>query len=179
MPARLALYRQLHPDVQIELNITNRNVDIIAEGFDLVVRRDIYPTAAGGKKLEDAALCLVASPAYLRSTARPLSKIADLRHHSCLTFIMPATGKVAEWVFREDGGISAGCRRHLCMSPMMCSGWSRWPCRAGICQSYAFIVQEAIARGSWFLFFRRSPDVHGLSRCFTRRIKASQPLPGH
>lgn len=104
LPAPLALYRQLHPDVQIELNITNRNVDIIAEGFDLVVRQGHLPDSGlVAKKLEDAALCLVASPAYLRSTARPLSKIADLRHHSCLTFIMPATGKVAEWVFREDG----------------------------------------------------------------------------
>lgn len=43
LPARLALYRQLHPDVQIELNITNRNVDIIAEGFDLVVRQGHLP----------------------------------------------------------------------------------------------------------------------------------------
>lgn len=149
LPARLALYRQLHPDVQIELNITNRNVDIIAEGFDLVVRQGHLPDSGlVAKKLEDAALCLVASPAYLRSTARPLSKIADLRHHSCLTFIMPATGKVAEWVFREDGrDISWLPTSSLHVSDDVLGVVSLALQGAGICQSYAFIVQEAIARG--------------------------------
>ncbi|WP_147733939.1 LysR family transcriptional regulator [Klebsiella quasipneumoniae] len=149
LPPRLALFRQLHPDVQIELNMTNRNVDIIAEGFDLVVRQGHLPDSGlVAKKLEDAGLCLVASPAYLRSTTQPLNKISDLRHHSCLTFILPATGKVAEWVFREnDQDINWLPPSSLHVSDDVLGVVSLALAGAGICQSYAFIVQEAVARG--------------------------------
>lgn len=69
LPPLLARFSQQYPHVQVELNITNRNVDLIAEGFDLAVRLGQMPDSGlVARKLEDAALLLVASPAYLHRT---------------------------------------------------------------------------------------------------------------
>ena len=50
-----------HPRVQVELNITNRNVCLIAGGFDLAICLEQMPDSGSvARKLEDAALLLVA-----------------------------------------------------------------------------------------------------------------------
>ena len=61
---------------------------------------------------------------------------------------MPATGKVAEWVFREnDQDINWLPPSSLHVSDDVLGVVSLALAGAGICQSYAFIVQEAVARG--------------------------------
>ncbi|KAI3477783.1 hypothetical protein L1887_60430 [Cichorium endivia] len=61
LPPLLAHYNQRYPRVQVELNITNRNVDLIAEGFDLAIRLGQLPDSGlVARKLEDAALLLPA-----------------------------------------------------------------------------------------------------------------------
>ena len=57
-------FAQRYPDVQLDLQLTNRNVDIIEEGFDLAVRGRTPPDSGlVARKLEDAELVIVASPA--------------------------------------------------------------------------------------------------------------------
>ncbi|HBV5207674.1 TPA: LysR family transcriptional regulator, partial [Enterobacter hormaechei] len=103
LPPLLARFSQQHPRVQVELNITNRNVDLIAEGFDLAIRLGQMPDSGlVARKLEEAALLLVASPAYLHRMGVPQT-LDELQQHSCLPFIMPRTGRIAPWVFRDDG----------------------------------------------------------------------------
>jgi len=78
-------------------------VDLVAEGFDLAIRLGQLPDSGlVGRKLEDAALMLVASPEYLqrRGTSQTLE---DLQQHTCLPFVMPRTGRLASWVFRDGG----------------------------------------------------------------------------
>lgn len=43
LPPLLARFSQHYPRVQVDLNITNRNVDLIAEGFDLAIRLGQMP----------------------------------------------------------------------------------------------------------------------------------------
>lgn len=65
LPPLLQRFGSQYPRVQVELNITNRNVDLVAEGFDLAIRLGTLPDSGlVARKLEDAALCLVASPEY-------------------------------------------------------------------------------------------------------------------
>lgn len=102
LPPLLARFSQHYPRVQVDLNITNRNVDLIAEGFDLAIRLGQMPDSGlVARKLEDAALLLVASPAYLHRMGTPQT-LDDLHRHMCLPFILPRTGRIAPWVFRED-----------------------------------------------------------------------------
>jgi len=85
----------------VELNITNRNVDLVAEGFDLAIRLGQLPDSGlVGRKLEDAALVLVAAPEYLERRGTPQT-LGHLEQHLCLPFVMPRTGRLAPWVFRD------------------------------------------------------------------------------
>ncbi|MFH7479512.1 LysR substrate-binding domain-containing protein, partial [Pseudomonas syringae pv. tagetis] len=75
------------PQVQVELNITNRNVDLVAEGFDLAIRLGQLPDSGlVGRKLEDAPLLLVAAPDYLQRRGTPQT-LEDLQQHLCLPFV--------------------------------------------------------------------------------------------
>jgi DNA-binding transcriptional LysR family regulator len=76
-----------HPGVKLELNVTDRNVDIIREGYDLAVRMgDLRDAALISRKLADLHWILVASPAYLEKRGRP-ETVADLRSHSCVRYL--------------------------------------------------------------------------------------------
>ena len=103
LPEKLARFSREHPQVHIELNISNRNVDLVAEGFDLAVRLGALPDSGlAARRLEDAALCMVASPDYLRRVGTPTRR-EQLAEHACIPFVMPSSGRIAPWLFREDG----------------------------------------------------------------------------
>ena len=76
-----------HPRVKLELNVTDRNVDIIREGYDLAIRMgSLRDTELVGRKLADLRWILVASPAYLEQRGHPKT-IEDLRMHSCVRYL--------------------------------------------------------------------------------------------
>src|SRR5260221_9070487 len=76
-----------HPGVKLELNVTDRNVDIIREGYDLAVRMgNLRDAALISRKLADLHWILVASPTYLNKRGRP-DTIEDLRSHSCVRYL--------------------------------------------------------------------------------------------
>ncbi|HDR2512764.1 LysR family transcriptional regulator [Enterobacter ludwigii] len=165
LPPLLAQFSQHYPRVQVDLNITNRNVDLIAEGFDLAIRLGQMPDSGlVARKLEDAALLLVASPAYLHRMGTPQT-LDDLHRHMCLPFILPRTGRIAPWVFREDERDVDW----LPASPIETSDdvlgvVSLAEHGMGICQSYEFIVQDRIQRGQ---LVEVLPHLRGRSRPFS------------
>ncbi|MEB7566536.1 LysR family transcriptional regulator [Enterobacter mori] len=165
LPPLLACFSQQYPHVQVELNITNRNVDLIAEGFDLAVRLGQMPDSGlVARKLEDAALLLVASPAYLHRTGVPQT-LDELQQHRCLPFIMPRTGRIAPWVFRDDGrDVDWLPRSTFEISDDVLGVVSLAEQGMGICQSYEFIVRDRIARGQ---LVEVLPHLRGRSRPFS------------
>ena len=77
LPLRLRDFAARHPQVEIELSIGNRNVDLVAEGFDIAIRAGELPDSGlVARPLEDATFRLVAAPAYLQAHGVP----ADLRY---------------------------------------------------------------------------------------------------
>lgn len=165
LPSLLARFARQYPHVKVELNITNRNVDLIAEGFELAIRLGQMPDSGlVARKLEDAALVLVASPDYLHRMGKPQT-LEELRLHMCLPFILPRTGRIAPWVFREDG-------RDIDWLPVSSVETSEDVLGVvslaeqgmGICQSYAFIVEERIQRGQ---LVEVLPTLRGRSRPFS------------
>lgn len=103
LPPMLAAFARRHPQVQVELNITNRNVDLAAEGYDLAIRSGPLPDSSmAARKLEDGPMILVASPAYARA-AGPLDTFDDLQRQRCIAFVRPSTGRVIPWLLRVDG----------------------------------------------------------------------------
>jgi DNA-binding transcriptional LysR family regulator len=103
LPPLLAAFARRHPHVQIELNITNRNVDLAAEGYDMVLRSGPLPDSSlVARTLEHGPLALVASPGYVRD-AGPMESLEDLQRQRCIGFVRPSTGRVIPWLLRVDG----------------------------------------------------------------------------
>lgn len=165
LPPLLAQFSQHYPRVQVDLNITNRNVDLIAEGFDLAIRLGQMPDSGlVARKLEDAALLLVASPAYLHRMGTPQT-LDDLHRHMCLPFILPRTGRIAPWVFREDErDVDWLPASTIETSDDVLGVVSLAEHGMGICQSYEFIVQDRIQRGQ---LVEVLPHLRGRSRPFS------------
>lgn len=177
LPAVLQRYLQRYPGVQVELNIANRNVDLVAEGFDLAIRLGALPDSGlVARKLEDAALCLVASPSYLERAGLPRD-LDDLSNHACLPFEMPSTGRIATWLFRDsERDIDWTPPSTLRVSEDVLGVVSLAEHGAGICQSYDFIVEERLRRG---VLVELLPQLRGRSRPFSliyaphRRLSAA------
>jgi len=92
LPPALARFRSLHPGVKLSLNLTDRFVDVVNEGFDMALRISGPPADKSSiwRKLCVVPRLLVASPGYLRS--RPaLRTPRDLAHHLCIGYANSAT----------------------------------------------------------------------------------------
>lgn len=86
-----------YPEIELDLDFTDRLVDVIEEGFDAVVRTGI-PTDSRLKalKLGTFRQLLVASPAYLTQRGTPIVP-ADLLEHTCLHYRFSHSGKLEKW----------------------------------------------------------------------------------
>lgn len=165
LPPLLQRFVSQYPRVQIELNISNRNVDLVAEGYDLAIRLGTLPDSGlVARKLEDAALCLVASPDYLRRTGTPGS-LEELASHTCVSFVMPGSGRVAPWLFRVDGDdVDWTPPTRLEVTDDVLGVVSLAEHGIGICQIYDFIVRGRIERGRLVEIL---PALRGRSRPFS------------
>ena len=175
LPSLLSRFAQACPQVQVELSITNRNVDLVAEGYDLAIRLGPLPDSGlVGRKLEDARLCLVAAPQYLERAGTP-RHLDELATHACLPFVMPSSGRIAPWLFRENQEdrewLPAGNVR---VSDDVLGIVSLAQAGMGICQTYDFIVRERIERGELVALLE---DVGGRSRPFSIIYPPHRQLP--
>ena len=102
LSAAIPAFLARHPDLSLDLNLEDRRVDIVKEGYDLAIR--------GTDRLEDSSLVarrlmtlehvLCAAPAYLARHGEPASP-ADLRGHECVQFTL--SGHADEWTFQRAG----------------------------------------------------------------------------
>jgi DNA-binding transcriptional LysR family regulator len=135
-------YAQGHERLSITIDLTNRIVDLVGEGYDLAIRTGHLPDSRLiTTKIATRSLVTCATPAYLAQHGQP-ERNADLAGHNCLI------GSSATWHFRSDGG-------EVNFRPK-----GRWRCNngvailnaalagMGICQLPAFYVHRHIAEGS-------------------------------
>lgn len=95
----ITAFQLAHPDIELDLDISDRLVDIIGEGFDAVIRiGSLDDSRLRGRMLGSYRHRLVASPAYLKTRPAPRS-IMDLKGHVCLHYRYPTSGKIDPWPF--------------------------------------------------------------------------------
>jgi DNA-binding transcriptional LysR family regulator len=103
---RLPAFRVLYPQVELDLNISNRNIDFVDEGYDVAIRQGTPPDSRlVARKLEDASIGVYASPAYLQAKGAPhsLQDLQDPAQHTMLPFVLPSTGRAMPWLFMHNG----------------------------------------------------------------------------
>ncbi len=77
-------FLRAHPGVSLELQLLDRQVDLIQEGFDLAIRAGpMRDSSLVARRLGASERCLVASPAYLAAHGTPRHP-RDLRTHECI-----------------------------------------------------------------------------------------------
>ncbi len=90
-----------HPEVRVALSIDNRNVDLLAEDFDVAIRIGPMPDSdLIARRLTTIALWTCASPAYLAARGTPAT-VEDLRSHE----LIGRVDRRASWRFRAPGGV--------------------------------------------------------------------------
>jgi len=104
---RLPAFLRAHPDVRIELDLSDRLLSLATEGFDLAIRHTAAPpdTHVAWPLCETRSL-LVATRGYLRRRGVPRAP-ADLVTHDCLHYLRP--GDTPSWSFEplRGGGARA------------------------------------------------------------------------
>jgi DNA-binding transcriptional LysR family regulator len=99
LPAFFARY----PDITAELDVSDRQIDLVAEQVDVAIRSGaLGDSTLVARKLGEATRVICASPLYLEKHGSPLVP-ADLLQHNCLTLPGPAW---AQWPFHTHEGIN-------------------------------------------------------------------------
>jgi len=130
-----------YPNVSVTIDLTNRIVDLIAEGYDIAIRTGgLHDSSYVATRIASRRLQVCAAPSYLGDCPAPV-EIADLDRHSCLIGTNP------HWNFSVNG--VEVVRRVK----------GRWHCNSGestaeaavagmgVCQLPDFYVRNAIEDG--------------------------------
>ncbi len=102
---RLPAFREQYPHIELEINISNRNIDFVEEGYDIAIRLGEPPDSRlVARKLEDARVGVYASPSYIQRCGRP-ADLLELKGaaHTSLPFLLPSTGRTLPWLFMAEG----------------------------------------------------------------------------
>lgn len=136
-----------YPAIELDLDFTDRMVDVIEEGFDAVVRTG-EPTDSRltARRLGTFRSVLVASPDYLERRGTPRVP-ADLMQHSCLHYRFPSSGRLEPWALRQEPGAP-----YLQLpTSMICNNIETRVCFAlqglGIAYLPDFAIREPLADG--------------------------------
>jgi len=92
-----------HPQLDIELRVTDRAINLVEESVDCVLR--VGPLGDSGliaRKIGDLPLINVASPGYLAHYGTPGAP-DDLAAHLAVNYASPSTGRVEDWEWIEHG----------------------------------------------------------------------------
>lgn len=148
-----------HPGIKVEVEYTNRFVDLIGEGFDAAIRLGaLNDSRLVAKKISDRRRMLCASPSYLERYGMPRTP-QELVNHKCLIF----TGKQHpyQWEFtsREGGTIAVPVD-----GPIVCDDAEALVAAAvrglGILYANDWLVGREIAAGTLLPILDGCPMAH-------------------
>ncbi len=130
-----------HPQLRVEIELSNRTLDLVQEGYDLAIRLGrLSESRLVATRIAPRAMYLCAAPSYLERYGRPHT-LSELARHNCLV----GTGDT--WMLQVDG-------REQPFKPA-----GNWRCNSGqavlnaalrgfgLCQLPDYYVQEPLRRG--------------------------------
>ncbi len=98
----LSEFMAQYPNVELQIELTDRRVDLVEEGFDLAIRAGTLPdsTLVARRLASPGRLRVYASRSYLKQRGTPRHP-RDLMAHDCLT--MSAQAAPLTWIFQQRG----------------------------------------------------------------------------
>lgn len=145
----LPQFMDLYPKIKVELEVNNRNIDLVEDGYDLAIRGGT-PTDSRmvARKLEDARFGIFAAPEYLARRGTPQT-LAQLQDHDCIEFVMPSTGRGLPWFLRDEGhdlDMAVQSRVSLRGDVLGCLSYAVGG--GGLLQAYHFVAQRHVQSGA-------------------------------
>ncbi len=142
LPEILIEFSRLHPEVNVDLDLTGRIVDLVDEGYDLAIRPGPLPDSSMvARKLGLFTAGLYAAPSYLEARGTP-STLEELAQH-CAVLFTPLSAR-GEWTLVRDGESR------------------RIPMRARLGANHFAVVHAATVAGlgiAWLPPYMARPDV--------------------
>lgn len=135
-----------YPEIELDLELTGRKVDLLAEGFDLALRAGkLTDSSLVASKLSESTVDLYASPAYLERHGHPKS-VQDLANHDCILFGEARTTRT--WNLKTPAG-KESVKVNGRISTNELAVTKRFVlCGAGIAWLPSLHVQEEVASGA-------------------------------
>lgn len=139
----LAKYQHKYPRVTIHINLSDHQVDVVEEGYDIVLRIAVLENSSLiVRRLAPCPMVICASPAYLATNGEPESP-EELKYHACLTYSYADSMKY--WVLKSE----SGKRKQIAVSGGLHANNGHLICDAmlngmGIAVLPTFIVGEAL-----------------------------------
>ncbi|AKF11087.1 LysR family transcriptional regulator [Sandaracinus amylolyticus] len=143
---RLGEFQRLNPHVQVEMQVSNHNVDFVRDGCDLAIRHGtIADHSLVARRLGTFPLAIVASPAYLARRGRPHTP-DDLASHDCITFVLPRTGRAMPWSVGSPPRRIEPLARYRCAEDMV-GVVALARAGLGLAHAYVFMFADHVRRG--------------------------------
>jgi DNA-binding transcriptional LysR family regulator len=169
-----------YPDIQLDIGISNRSIDLITENIDCVIR--VGPLLSDlliARKLGLLKMVTCASPGYIASHP-PLKHPRDLEHdHSIVHVASPRTGRNLSVTFEQDDTrVVAVGHHHVSVND---SVGALYCVRAGlgVLSSYEFMLREDIRRGTlvqvlgdWSNGYKEVHAAYPMNRHLPRKVRA-------
>lgn len=111
LPSIICEFSRKFPKVDLELILTDRTVDLVAEGIDIGIRAgELKDSSLIAKKLGSVYFATFASPKYLKNQGSPKTP-KDLENHNCILYNPQGSGEWKLLGAKEERAI--GLKKHI------------------------------------------------------------------
>ncbi|WP_185265886.1 LysR family transcriptional regulator [Halopseudomonas xiamenensis] len=135
-----------HPEVKIELGLSDAQLDLIAGSWDLAIRIGrLADSPLQTRQLGNSCMLVCAAPAYLDRRGVPRT-VGELAQHNCLSYTLSAMQDSKQWAFGTQGELRVPINGDLLANngdALLAAAVAG----QGIIYQPHFIVGEALARG--------------------------------
>jgi LysR family transcriptional regulator for bpeEF and oprC len=147
VPALPAFFER-YPDIDLQLGSSERRADLIEEGIDCAVwSGELEDSTLIARRVGQLYFGTCSSPGYLGVHGHPHHP-DDLGKHHCINHFSPRTGKMFDWVFAKNHErIQVALRGQIALDDEN-SYLAAAEAGLGIAQIPAFVLKEALERGS-------------------------------
>ena len=138
-----------YPDIQLDLGITDRPVDIITENVDCVIRGGVITDQSMvARRIGEFYLMCCASPAYLQRHGTPAhpADLDDAFH--TIRYMLPGSGKLYTVNMHKDGEVVTVGGRHQLSVNDANAGVTAALAGLGVLHTLSFLVQHHVSSGA-------------------------------
>jgi len=144
--ALIASFMAQHPEIDVELFLADRQVDLVSEGFDVALRIGaLHDKSVVAKRLGVIGGQLIASPSYVRRRGAPAHP-TDLAKHDCIVFNSPPFDAHWRLTGARAATVDIEVRAHLTANALPVVAGAALA-GIGIARVPAYTVQDALSTG--------------------------------